>query len=664
VPTTRRFPFAREVREINRLEPELAAVPDSDLKRRSRSLQYRVRSGEPPWMARRRRTHPGSPPLLVCEAFALVREAARRTVGQRHFDVQLAGGLAMVRGGPGWMRRRGRNRRGGVAEMQTGEGKTLTATLPLYLHALQGRGAHLITANDYLARRDAEWMRPVFERLGLSVGVLQADSTPAGRRAAYRCDVTYGTIREFGFDFLRDRLRQKSRVEGRESRAGIPLTLSPQPLASTLDSGLSTPLQRAPYFALVDEADNILIDEARTPLIISAEQSAGRGPRDALFRWAAATTALAGDVDFTLDVETRTAELTQRGRRTVRELPRNGIPTNANLLDLFEAAERAVVAQVLFRRDREYLVREDEIVLIDASTGRPAEGRKLRRGLHQAIEAKEGVPITAETSAAAQVTVQLLIRRYRHLAGMTGTAADAAAELRRFYRLRVHRIPTNRPLRRRRLPTVVLADESEKWDRVLREVAELKAAGRPVLIGTRSVRNSDELSRRLSDAGIEHQVLNARELAKEAAIVAHAGRAGSVTVATNMAGRGTDIQLDETARAAGGLHVLSTEKHDAERIDRQLLGRCGRQGDPGTFQEILSLDDGILQEGLTPSELRRLEHCRRTRGIQKAAGFFRRAQRRLKRRHYAQRKLLMYAEQQRMQRDRELGLDYFLEVSE
>jgi preprotein translocase subunit SecA len=446
-------------------------------------------------------------------------------------------------------------------------------------------------------------------------------------------------------------------------------------------------MQRAPYFALVDEADNTLIDEARTPLIISAAQDSGRLSRDALFRWAAvATTGLAADVDFALDLETRTADLTEAGRRAVRDLPRDGIPANANLLDLFEASERAVVARVLFRRDREYLVRDDEIVLIDASTGRPAEGRKLRRGLHQAIEAKEGVPITGETNAAAQVTVQSLVRRYEHLAGMTGTAAGAYGELRRFYRLRVHRIPTNRPLRRRRLPTVVVGTEEEKWDRVVQDVVALTAAGRPVLIGTRSVRKSDELSRRLRDAGIGHRVLNARELAKEAAIVENAGRAGSVTVATNMAGRGTDVRLDEAARDAGGLHVLSTEKHDAERIDRQLLGRCGRQGDPGTFQEILSLEDGVLQEGLTPAERNQLAESGRRKAesgksfldlrtpssdlrspisdLRALTRFFRVAQRRLERRHFAQRKLLMHVEQQHMQRERELGLDYFLEVSE
>jgi preprotein translocase subunit SecA len=635
------LPFSREVRGINRFEPALSRLSDAELKRRSRGLQYRVRSGEPPAM-------------LVCEAFALAREAARRAIGLRHFDVQLAGGLAMFRGG--------------VAEMQTGEGKTLTATLPLYLHALRGRGAHLITANDYLARRDADWMRPAFELLGLSVGVLQSDSTRAARLSAYRRDVTYGTIREFGFDFLRDRL-SSLRVR-RPSEAVAAAADRFDGLGRPSYDNDERPLQRPPYFALVDEADNILIDEARTPLIISAQQSSGRVSRDALFRWgAAATTGLAADVDFVLDLETRTAALTEEGRRAVRDLPRDAAPASANLLDLFEAAERAVAARELFRRDREYLVRDGEVVLIDASTGRPAEGRKLRRGLHQAIEAQEDVAITAETNAAAQVTVQTFVRRYEHLAGMTGTARAAAGELRRSYRLRVRRIPTNRPLRRRRLPTVVVGTESDKWDRVVREVGELTAGGRPVLIGTRSVKKSDELSRRLSDAGIPHQVLNARELAKEADVVADAGRAGRVTVATNMAGRGTDIRLDDDARDAGGLHVLSTEKHDAERIDRQLLGRCGRQGDPGTFQEILSLEDGVLKEGLTPAERQRLVEHARTRGLPKIPGFsstrfFRLAQRRLERRHSGQRKQLMRFEQLRMQRERELGLDYFLEVSD
>ena len=662
------------MRDINRHEPALSRLSDVELKRRSRALQYRVRSGE-------------SAATLVCEAFALVREAARRAIGLRHFDVQLAGGLAMFRGG--------------VAEMQTGEGKTLTATLPLYLHALRGHGAHLVTANDYLACRDADWMRPVFELLGLSVGVLQADSTRAARLSAYRRDVTYGTIREFGFDFLRDRL---SAVR-RPSKAVAAAAGGSDGLGRPSYHNGEPPLQRDLYFALIDEADNILIDEARTPLIISAAESSSRVSREALFRWGAtATTGLTADVDFVLDLETRTAALTETGRRAVRravesrkvEVRRSEIgsrrsekPLNSadlrpptsdlrpptsdlrpsdlqtfDFLDLFEAAERAVAARVLFRRDREYLVRDGEVVLIDASTGRPAEGRKLRRGLHQAIEAQEGVAITAETNAAAQVTVQTFVRRYEHLAGMTGTAGAAAGELWRFYRLRVDRIPTNRPLRRRRLPTVVVGTEAEKWDRVVREVGELTSGGRPVLIGTRSVRKSDELSRRLGEAGIPHQVLNARELAKEADIVADAGGASRVTVATNMAGRGTDIRLDAAAREAGGLHVLSTEKHDAERIDRQLLGRCGRQGDPGTFQEILSLEDAILREGLTPAEQQRWLGGNAPWKSRKARGSFAIAQRRLERRYYLQRKQLMRFEQRRMQRERELGLDYFLEVSD
>jgi len=629
--------FTSLVEQINRRESAFAECADTELTTRSRSLCYRVRTGEP-YSA------------LLCDAFALVREAARRTIGLRHFDVQLCGGLAMLDGG--------------VAEMQTGEGKTVTAALPLFLRALHGRGAHLITANDYLSQRDAEWMRPVFERLGLSVGFLQAPSTPRERRAAYRCDVTYGTIREFGFDFLRDRLLQLNTPEMRKSRPSLFNVARTRSVVRQEES----PLQRPPFFAVIDEADYILIDEARTPLIISAADShTSQQPevREPLFRWAASVADRLRDGEhFLTNPETKSVEMTAAGRRFLRAIPQEEIPPAVNQLDLLEAVERAVVVHRFFRRDREYLVRNNEVVLVDASTGRPGEGRKLRRGLHQAIEAAENVPLTSETVAAAQVTVQSYLQQYETLAGMTGTARPAAFELRKLYRLPVIPIPTNRPLIRRRLPSVILPDENAKWDRVVRETVEFSAAGRPVLIGTRSIRKSEELSKRLAAAEVSHHVLNARHLAAEAEIVAQAGRAGNVTVATNMAGRGTDIRLDHRAAAGGGLHVISTEKHDAARIDQQLFGRCGRQGDPGTYREILSAEDRVIREALTPREQHRLQRLIRQGQTVKAERQFRKAQRRIERRHVQQRKLLTYGERLRREREEELGLDYFLEASE
>ena len=606
--------FAGLVDGINRLEPTFSKLRGAELTHRSLALRYRVRSGEPK-------------SRLAGEAFALVREAARREIGLRHFDVQLIGGLAMLDGG--------------IAEMETGEGKTLAATLPLYLHGLHGRGSHLITANDYLAQRDAEWMRPVFRMLGLSVGVLQANSSLRERRTAYRCGVTYGTIREFGFDFLRDRLTRL--ISPRSSNR--PESLFDVDRSAAYYHKQDAPLQRAAFFAVVDEADYILIDEARTPLIISAAADKPTQQRDAVFPWAVSVALQLTEHDhYVLDPELKSAELTLVGRRFIRNHPQDGAPPTAGLLDLFEAVERAVVVHRLFRRDREYLVRKGEVVLIDASTGRPGEGRKLRRGLHQAIEAAEEISITSETVAAAQVTVQSYVRRYGTLSGMTGTARAASRELRAIYRLPVIRIPTNRPLQRRRLPAAVLPTEDAKWEQVIQEVVEMSA--------------------RVQVAGIEHRVLNARHLAAEADVVANAGQSGNVTVATNMAGRGTDIRLNDAARAAGGLHVISTEKHDAARVDSQLFGRCGRQGDPGTYREILSAEDRVIQGALSSAERDRLLKRLRQGSVSSVEKQFRKAQRRIERRHFQQRKLLMHVEQRRMQREQEIGLDYFLEAPE
>jgi preprotein translocase subunit SecA len=629
-PTQRRLAqWALRVPQVAALEPELTGLADDQLRKRSLALRYRARTGEP--LER-----------LLPEAYGLVREAARRRLGLRHYDVQVLGGIALFHRA--------------VIEMQTGEGKTLTATLPAYLRALAGRGVHVLTANDYLAARDAQWMRPVYETLGLSVGVIQQPLAAAERRAAYRCDVTYATASEVGFDFLRDRLQARQRGEVWLPPGGT----AADPLSA------ATGVQRAPYFALVDEADSILIDEARTPLVISAPASDAERVAAACFRWAAPLGAgLQEGEHYDYDHERRAVDLTAAGRQAVRRAEKPPALDSVGLVTLYEHAERAVRVARDYRLDREYVLRDGKIVIVDEYTGRPAEGRQWRDGIHQAVEAKEGVEVTFPTRHAAQITVQDLLLRYEHLAGMTGTAADAARELRRIYNVRVVVVPTNRPPQRRQLPTRVLRERSEKWQAIVQEVRELHAAGRPVLIGTRSIDKSEELSARLAAAGIEHQVLNARHLAREAQIVSEAGQRGRVTVATNMAGRGTDIHLGEGVTELGGLHVVCTERHDSARIDRQLIGRCGRQGDPGTYRVYLSLDDDLLREGLGPEQA--LAVVNRNRQRSDLAGLepqFRRAQRSLERRHYRSRRLLMYHNRERSRMLEQMGQDPYLDVAE
>ena len=621
----------RLIARIGALEQELVGVDGARLLKRSLSLRYRAKSG-----------HPAG--RLLPEAFALVREAARRTLDMRHFDVQLLGGAALCERC--------------VAEMQTGEGKTLTATLPLYLFSLFGCGAHLATANDYLARRDAEWMRPVFEALGVSVGVVESATPRPQRRAEYACDVTYGTAKEFGFDFLRDCLVRRQAEEGESDRLGEMLGIADAAAQGQI-------VQRDPCFALIDEADSVLIDEAGTPMIISSRPGPDHEVAAALFRWAAS---MAGrfeqDVHYDYDYDRREVALRPQGRRLVRELPKPELLARADMNDLCQYAQRAVKVARDFLPDRHYTVRDGEVVIVDEFTGRLAEGRKWRDGIHQAIEAKEGLDPTVETGQAARITVQDYFRRYGQLAGMTGTAGSSGREFRKIYGLRVVRIPTNRPPIRRRLPDRVFGTSEAKWQAVAREVAKMHRAGRPVLVGTRSIDKSERLSKLLTDAGVRHQVLNARHVAREAQIVAEAGHTGRVTVATNMAGRGTDIQLDDKARELGGLHVVCTELHDAARIDRQLIGRSGRQGDPGSFRQVLALDDEILLIGLGPD---RAEAIRRLGGnetgpLDHLARLFRRAQAKIERRHSLQRRALMHFERRRQKVQRQMGLNPYLDT--
>jgi preprotein translocase subunit SecA len=631
-PQTRRLArFTLALPAIASRERELADLADADLKKRCLALRYRAKSGEP--LAR-----------LLAETFALVREAGRRAIGLRHFDVQMLAGMALAQCS--------------VVEMQTGEGKTLTATLPLALFALLGRGAHLVTANDYLAARDADWMRPLFGRLGFSVGSIQSGSKSAERRAAYACDVTYGTASEMGFDFLRDRLLARRQ---REENAGFFRLDDDGPPAAE-------PVGRPPHFALIDEADSILIDEARTPLVISAAATAAQQVATACCRWAAAAVRdreFVEEAHWRYEPQRQAVELTARGRREVRGLARPAELDRVGLPSLYEHVERALKVRRDYLRDRQYVVREGEVVIVDEFTGRPAEGRKWRDGIHQAVEAKEGLEFTFATEQAARITIQDLFRRYPHLAGMTGTAANAAGELRKIYRVRSIAIPTNRPPQRRQWPTRVAATAADKGAAVVEEVRQVVAAGRPVLIGTRSIDKSEALSRLLSAAGIEHQVLNARRLAQEAEIVAQAGERGRVTVSTNMAGRGTDIRLGEGVAELGGLHVIGTELHDSARIDRQLIGRCGRQGDPGSYRQFLALDDEILAVGLGPESAAALAAVGRAGGgrLDRLARVFRRAQRAIERRHALARQMLMHHEEARQRMHQALGQDPYLDAA-
>ena len=622
----------RMVQAIDALAPELEALDDVALKRRGRALAYRARSGE-------------AADSLIVESFAATREAGRRRLGMRHYDVQLLAGVALVHGA--------------IVEMQTGEGKTLVATLPLVLYAMAGKGAHLATVNDYLARRDAEWMTPIYEALGLSVGIVESQMDFDARRKAYACDVTYGTAKEFGFDFLKDRLIGRELAEGRGDLGAA--------LTGTARSEGSKLLQRPYWFALVDEADNVLIDEARTPLIIASPPGEAQAVQQAVFRFAAraAATLAVGD-DYEKDVQKQTCELLGRGRSRVRALDRPPELDATSLLELYDAVERALRAREFFNRDRQYVVRDGKILIIDEFTGRAAEGRTWRDGLHQAVEAQEAIEITVPSGHAARITIQDLFARWPHLAGMTGTIATSARELARTYDVDVAVVPTNRPAIRERQPTVVCGDYREKLDRIVADVAAMHALGRPVLIGTRSIDKSEDLSRLLEQAGLRHVVLNARHIDKEAEIVAEAGQLGKITVSTNMAGRGTDIKLGPDVKELGGLHVVCTELHDSARIDRQLVGRCGRQGDPGTWRQFLALDDEILIAGYGPKRATRIAASLRGRLGGGTAGLervFKNAQRRVEARHVRQRRVLEYVERQRAEAHIQMSQDPYLDAA-
>jgi len=525
------------VAPINELEGTFEKLSDADLRAKTEEFRQRLADDE-------------TLDDLLVEAFAAAREAGKRALNMRHYDVQLIGGVVL--------------HQGKIAEMATGEGKTLVATLPAYLNALEGKGVHLVTVNDYLARRDMEWMGPLYEALGLTVGAIQHDMPDEDRRAAYASDVTFGTNNEYGFDYLRDNMKFRAQ-------------------------DMVQPLH---HYAIVDEVDSILIDEARTPLIISgpAEKST-----ELYYKVDRIIPALKKERDFEIDEEKRSAAFTEEGVERLEQLLGVDNLYDASNMDLIHHAQQALKAHTLFKRDKDYLVKDGEVIIVDEFTGRMMPGRRWSDGLHQAVEAKEGVKIERENQTLATITFQNFFRMYDKLSGMTGTAMTEAAEFDNIYELEVMAIPTNRPLIRAEMPDVIFRTEPEKWKAVVEEIVDQHETGRPVLVGTTSIEKSEKLSRMLERKGVRHVVLNAKHHEREAEIVALAGQRDAVTIATNMAGRGTDIVLGEGVTNLGGLHVLGTERHEARRIDNQLRGRTGRQGDPGSSQFFLSLEDDLMR---------------------------------------------------------------------
>ncbi len=633
--TPRQRRLARAALQIDRVrdwERQYDRMSDAEMRETGLKLRGRARGGE-------------SLDKLLPEAFGLTCVAAARLLKMRPFDVQIAAGVVI--------------HQGALAELATGEGKTLTACLPTFLNGLTGKGVHVTTVNDYLANRDAEWMAPVYRSLGLSVGVLQQKLADQDRTKAYRCDITYGTASEFGFDFLRDRLKIAGQ-QGREAPFWAPWG----PNGSYATQAMDPKVQREHNFALVDEADNIFIDEARTPLIIAGQTRPATPEESVVYQWSdRLARAMERDRHFIFDEKKQKIELTDEGRGLCRwSNPPTGQHSHA-MDKLFEHVERALQAHYRFRLDQHYMVDKGKIVIIDEFTGRKMPDRHWREGLHQAVEAKENVQITFAADHAAQITFQSYFKLYTKLAGMTGTAAQNWWEIRRVYKIWVVPVPTNRPVIRERWPDRVFPTEDAKFDTIVDEVVRLHALGRPILIGTRSVEKSEKLSQRLHAAGIEHLVLNAKFHEQEAKIVEHAGEPGKVTIATNMAGRGTDIKLGKGVAAVGGLHVLGTERHEAVRIDRQLLGRAGRQGDPGSCQFFLSLEDELL-EGLSPERQEELKEEGQRGGNQDWQSYHRlfvKAQKRLEKRHYRQRVDLLVYEKQRQEILKDLNADPYVD---
>jgi preprotein translocase subunit SecA len=570
------------VNAVNQLAETLAGLGDLELRLRARDLRQRLYAE-------------GLKDELVVQSFALVREIASRRLGMRHHDVQLYGGRVMLNGM--------------VAEMETGEGKTMTATLPACTAALAGIPVHVVTVNDFLVSRDAEWMGPVYHSLGLTVGTITEAMDLEQRRAAYACDITYCTNKQLVFDYLKDRLLLGQ--DNRRLHMQLEGLYKEHPRTSRL-------LMRGLCFAIVDEADSVLVDEARTPLVISNKGDAAQ--EEITYREAIhIARRLKAPRDFTIRSRDKHVDLTDFGKAQITHQARGygGIWAGAKRRN--ELLQQALAAMHLYQADKHYLIKDGKIQIIDEYTGRVMPDRSWERGLHQMIEAKEGCTVTGRQETLARISYQRFFRRYLRLSGMTGTAREIAGELWSVYRLNVVTIPTNRPMQRRSVPDRVYVNAEAKWRAIVAHVSDLHQQKRPVLIGTRSVADSEHIDRLLTAAGLPHQVLNARQDQEEAQIIAQAGQPGKITVATNMAGRGTDIKLAPGVADLGGLHVLATERHDARRIDRQLFGRGGRQGDPGSYQAIVSIEDELVKEFFGESLPRLL--ARRVKGNQLLPGW-------------------------------------------
>ncbi|MEC0370781.1 preprotein translocase subunit SecA [Paenibacillus chibensis] len=527
----------KTVDQINKIEPDFEKLTDEQLKAKTAEFRARIEKGE-------------TLDELLPEAFATVREASKRVLGKRHYDVQLIGGMAL--------------HEGRIAEMKTGEGKTLVGTLPVYLNALLGKGVHVVTVNDYLAQRDSQEMGQIYEFLGMTVGVNLNGMDHADKQAAYACDITYGTNNEFGFDYLRDNM-----VLYKEQMVQRPL-----------------------YFCTIDEVDSILVDEARTPLIISGQAQKSTQLYYVADRF---VKTLQGEEDYTVDIKVKSVALTEKGvAKAERAFGIENLYDHAHVT-LNHHIVQALKANVIMRRDVDYVVTEDEVVIVDEFTGRLMAGRRYSDGLHQAIEAKEGIEVQNESMTLATITFQNYFRMYRKLAGMTGTAKTEEEEFKKIYGLEVLQVPTNKPNQRVDMPDVVYKSENGKFKAVVEEIVERHKKNQPVLVGTVSIENSELISEMLKRKGVKHQVLNAKYHAEEAEIISRAGQPGTVTIATNMAGRGTDILLGDGVSDLGGLHIIGTERHESRRIDNQLRGRAGRQGDPGSTQFYLSLGDELMK---------------------------------------------------------------------
>ncbi len=609
--------FHNLIREIRQRAKKLQNLPDEQLKIEGLTLKHDAMCGV-------------SVKSLMLRGFPLVVEASRRTLGLVPYDVQIQCAIQMMRGR--------------IAEMKTGEGKTLTAAMPTFLNALIGQGVHVVTANDYLAKRDCELIRPIYQLLGLTADYLAADDEPQKRMVTYRKDITYGSAKEFGFDFLRDRLK---RLADRFDRSQLVM----RPLA----------------FALVDEADSILIDEARTPLIIGMIDQEEETISNDCFRWAAEFAAhFDEERDFKYDHKRQKVELTLSGRSLLRQLPQRHGTKRVSIHDLYEYIENAIKVRRDYQLDKNYAIVDEKIMIIDEFTGRPAEGRQWQRGVHQSVEAKEQLPITPATRQAATITIQSFFQKYRRLAGMTGTAWTSRREFKKVFKKKVVRIPTHRPVRRTQLPPKIFATAQQKFETIAADTKKIIQSGRAVLIGTRSVEKSELLSQILARHEIQHSVLNAKQLEKEADIVALAGNPNSVTVATNMAGRGTDIKLADSVRENGGLHVILTEIHESQRIDWQLIGRGSRQGDPGSYRIYLSLEDEILLLGFGPQKREKIKkaHQESNELSPRLIGLFRQAQRKIETRHLVDRMILLRQDKERRERQFESGSDPYLDTVE